>query len=178
MAGSVNDLVGELATLYDRLDGLTYYQVLAIDELADYIAVRDAFHQRAQAFHPDRFVFLEGESVKRAAYTVYKRITEAYNVLSDPDLRRRYDDGRAAGQRRLPPEARSRRLDADERKVANPFARMYLCSARRRLAAGDARGAGLDAELGLSLEEAEPLRALRDEAIRRQVRPDLPGERP
>jgi curved DNA-binding protein CbpA len=56
-------------------------------------------------------------------------MTEAYNVLSDRAARRLSlaVEGQVGWLR-----ARSRRLDADERQVANPFARIYLRSGRRK----------------------------------------------
>lgn len=156
----MGELVSEVAKLADQLDRLSYYDFLGVDRLADYIAIRDAFYARAQRFHPDRFVAMEGESVKKAVYGVYKRMTEAYNVLSDPEQRVAYDQGLAEGQVRLASEYRSRRLDADERQVANPFARIYLRSGRRKYELGDLNGAWIDCELGLSLEETPPLRNL------------------
>ncbi len=156
----MGELVSEVAALADQLEQLNYYEFLGVGPRADYIAIRDAFYTRAQRFHPDRFVAMEGESVKKAVYAVYKRMTEAYNVLSDPELRVVYDRALVEGQVRLAPEFRSRRLDADERQVANPFARIYLRSGRRKYELGDLNGAWIDCELGLSLEETPPLRNL------------------
>ena len=51
-----SDLVEEITRLYDGLDDLSYYDFLAIKPDCDYIAVREAYHARAQRFHPDRFV--------------------------------------------------------------------------------------------------------------------------
>jgi DnaJ-class molecular chaperone len=87
-------------------------------------------------------------------------MTEAYQVLSDPELRATYDQALARGEARLAAESRSRRLDADERQVSNPFARIYLRSGRRKFEQGDLNGAWIDCELGLSLEETPPLRNL------------------
>jgi len=109
---------------------------------------------------------MEGESVKKAVYAVYKRMTEAYQVLSDPELRAIYDRSLREGQPRLSAEDRSRRLDADERQVSNPFARIYLRSGRRKFEQGDLNGAWIDCELGLSLEETPPLRNLHVAVVR------------
>lgn len=159
-------LVSEIARLYDGIEELSYYEFLALDRSTDYVAVRDAFYARAQRFHPDRFVATYGQTVKQAVYAVYKRMTEAYQVLSDPELRRRYDDTRAQGGLRLSAVDRSRRLSAEERLVSNVFARLYLRSARLKLESGDLDGAWIDAELGLSVEDAEPLRAVQVMIIR------------
>ncbi|NVB39099.1 DnaJ domain-containing protein [Pseudenhygromyxa sp. WMMC2535] len=162
----MGELVSEVAHLNDQLDTTSYYAILDIDQGCDYIGVRDAFYARAQRFHPDRFVILENEPVKKAVYSVYKRMTEAYQVLTDPQLRAAYDAGLAEGQFRLSSEQRSRRLDADERQVSNPFARIYLRSGRQKFERGDLNGAWIDCELGLSVEETPPLRNLHVAVVR------------
>jgi curved DNA-binding protein CbpA len=156
------ELAAELSRLFGQLDHVDYYRVLGIDPRCDYLGVRDAFYARAQQLHPDRFVQSDDESVRRAAYAVYKRMTEAYGALSDPDLRRTYDEIVAGGGVRLPPEARARRLDPEERQISNPFARMYLRSARAKFDRGELNASLIDTELGLSLEEAGPLRELHE----------------
>ena len=162
LTSDMSELVDEVTRLYDGLDDLDYYTYLGIRTGCDYIAVREAYHARAQRFHPDRFVGLEGPSLRQAVYGVYKRMTEAYNVLADPSLRQAYDQARERGHARLPPEERTPRLSAEERKVKHPFARIYLRSARAKLDRGDVEGARIDAELGLSLEPGSPLRILRE----------------
>lgn len=165
------ELVSEVARLFQSLDKVSYYDVLDLDRRCDYLVVRDAFYTRAQRFHPDRFVALDGVAVKQAVYAVYKRMTEAYNVLSDPELRVRYDRGLAQGEVRLSAIERSRRLDADEKQLSNAFARIYLRSARTRLGRGEVEAAWIDVELGLSLEEAPPLLELQQQVLRRIARP-------
>ena len=170
-------LVAEVARLSSNLERLNYYEVLELDRRCDYLLVKDAFYDRAQRFHPDRFVTLDGSMIKQAVYAVYKRMTEAYNVLSDPDLRLRYDRGLDEGQVRLSALERSRRLDADEKQLASPFARVYLRSARARLERDELQAAWIDVELGLSLEEAPPLLELQQQVLRRIARPDGGTER-
>lgn len=171
-ATGMGELVSEVARLQQGLETLSYYEFLGLKPSADYIAVREAFYSRAQRFHPDRFVAMGAQTVKQAVYSVYKRMTEAYNVLSNPELRVVYDTAfRQGNAHRLSAEARSRRLDARERQVKNPFARIYLRSGQEKLSRGDLNGAWIDVELGLSIEEAPPLRELHTQVIRRMVRP-------
>lgn len=165
------DLVDEVERIFGTLETISYYDVLSVEATSDYLQVRDAFYARAQRFHPDRFVMMESDGIRKAVYTVYKRMTEAYNVLSDPELRRLYDQSLAGGEPRLPAEQRSRRLEPDERQISNPFARIYLRSGRRKLEQGDLDGAWVDIELALSLEEASPLRELHTQIIRHMARP-------
>lgn len=172
MAGlGMKDLVGEVERLFGALDSFSYYEVLGVEPTSDYLQVRDAFYARAQRFHPDRFVMMDDEAVRKSVYTVYKRMTEGYNVLSDPELRRLYDEALVAGKVRLPAEQRSRRLDPDERQISNPFARIYLRSGRSKFEQGDLDAAWVDIELALSLEEAPPLRELHTKIIRQMARP-------
>lgn len=170
--GPLVNLTEKVGRLRRDLDRLSYYDFLGVPPRADYLAIRDAFHARAQELHPDRFVALDDPGLKQDAYTVYKRVTEAYNVLSDPELRQAYDATRAQGAVRLSTEARARRLDAEERQVTNPFARIYLRSGRDKLERGDLDGAWIDVQLGLTLEQAEPLHKLRTrlEALRGPVK--------
>jgi curved DNA-binding protein CbpA len=159
--GVDRELVREVARLHGGLDSLSYYEFLSLRPGCDYVAVREAFYARAQRFHPDRFVFASGDSLRDAAYEVYKRMTEAFNVLMDPQLRVAYDAVRLKGDARLSDVARARRrLSAEERQVSNPFARIYLRSAKAKHERGELTAAWIDCQLGLSLEDALPLRGL------------------
>jgi curved DNA-binding protein CbpA len=157
--------------LHDRLDDLGYYEVLGLAPEADFLEVRDAYYARAQELHPDRFVASSDEGLKKRVYTVYKRVTEAYGVLQDPELRARYDRGAAEGWRRLPAVERSRRLDAEERSISQPWARVYYRSAKAKLEAGRLGEAAIDLALGLSVEPAAPLERLRARLDALQHRP-------
>ena len=84
-------------------------------------------------------------------------MTEAYNVLLDPELRVAYDRHLKSGEVRLNEVARSRRVTPEERQVSNTFARIYLRSAKKKLARGMLLEAWIDTKLGLSLEAAPPL---------------------
>jgi curved DNA-binding protein CbpA len=63
-----------------------YYVVLGVPRDSDSETVRAAFRRRALEYHPDR----AGED----GATRFRDALEAYEVLSDPDRRRRYDDER------------------------------------------------------------------------------------
>lgn len=58
-----------------------YYRVLGIDSNASFETIRDAYRQRAMKCHPDR-----GGSHEQMVL-----INEAWEILSDPERRRRYD---------------------------------------------------------------------------------------
>ncbi|WWC67535.1 uncharacterized protein I206_101444 [Kwoniella pini CBS 10737] len=60
-----------------------YYKVLGVGRDADDRTIKKAFRKAAKIAHPD----VGGSEEKMAA------LNEAYEVLSDPDLRQRYDNG-------------------------------------------------------------------------------------
>lgn len=64
---------------------LSYYDILAVDKQADEKQVRQAFRKQARQYHPD---LNPGD---KEAEEKFKRINEAYEVLSNPDSRRKYD---------------------------------------------------------------------------------------
>lgn len=84
----------------DVIEDSSYYELLGVLELADGAAIQAAFHEFALAFHPDVH---EGapEIERQAARYVFRRGAEAYRVLSDPELRARYDLALASGHLRL-----------------------------------------------------------------------------
>jgi curved DNA-binding protein CbpA len=61
-----------------------YYQILGVPEDADEETIKKAFRELAKKYHPDR----GGDAEK------FKKIVEAYRVLSDKKLRAEYDQRR------------------------------------------------------------------------------------
>lgn len=69
---------------------MDYYAILNVSPEADTEEVKQAFRQLARRFHPD----VAGEGSRER----FQQIRQAYQVLSDPEQRRRYD-----AQRQSPP---------------------------------------------------------------------------
>ena len=63
-----------------------YYEVLGVDKSADADAIKKAYRNLAKKYHPD--VSTEPKDVAEAKF---KEISEAYEVLSDPEKRKLYD---------------------------------------------------------------------------------------
>ena len=62
-----------------------YFQVLGVDRGADSDAIKRAFRKLARQYHPD---VNPGDASAEARF---KEVSEAYEVLSDPDKRRKYE---------------------------------------------------------------------------------------
>jgi curved DNA-binding protein len=63
-----------------------YYEVLGVPRTATQEEVRKAFRKLARVHHPDV------AKDKKSAETKFKEINEAYEVLGDPENRRKYDE--------------------------------------------------------------------------------------
>jgi molecular chaperone DnaJ len=62
-----------------------YYEVLGVERSADEAAIKSAYRKLAHQYHPDK------NPGNREAEDLFKEASEAYEVLSDPDRRARYD---------------------------------------------------------------------------------------
>ena len=62
-----------------------YYKILGVDKNADEKQIKSAYRKLALRFHPDK------NPGNKEAEEKFKDISEAYRILSDKDLRQRYD---------------------------------------------------------------------------------------
>ncbi len=83
-----------------------YYNILGIDKKAGASEIKKAYHKLALKYHPDK---TEGD---KALEDKFKKISEAYAVLSDPEKRNQYDTyGSADFQQRFSQEDIFRNFD-------------------------------------------------------------------
>ena len=61
-----------------------FYEVLGVDRKASADEIQRAYRKLARTYHPD-------VNKDPGAEDRFKEISEAYDILSDPDLRKRYD---------------------------------------------------------------------------------------
>jgi curved DNA-binding protein len=103
-----------------------FYEVLGVPRTADQAEIQRAYRKLARTYHPD-------VNKDPGAEERFKEVAEAYNVLSDPETRKRYD---AFGSdfRQVPP-------DVDPETWARARAG---AGARRGPRPGGARGGGPD----------------------------------
>lgn len=64
-----------------------YYQILGVDKKASQQEIKKVYRKLAREFHPD------ANPNNKEAEEKFKKINEAYEVLSDPEKRKQYDQG-------------------------------------------------------------------------------------
>ena len=83
-----------------------YYEMLGVPRTASDEEIKRAFRKLARKYHPDV------ATDKKAAEEKFKQINEAYEVLGNPENRRRYDElgaqWRQTGGFQPPPGGRAR----------------------------------------------------------------------
>eukprot|EP00873_Tetraselmis_striata_P017850 jgi/Tetstr1/438114/TSEL_026737.t1 len=68
-----------------------YYKILGVDRRADEAAIKKQYRALARKYHPDKAQGDEAE--KAAAENKFREVAEAYEVLTDPEKRSRFDRG-------------------------------------------------------------------------------------
>ncbi len=76
---------------YQRLDEQTYYEMLSVPEDADNQVIRRAYYRATKRFHPDRYFRRDIGPFRGYLATIFKKLGKAYDVLSAPEDRRKYD---------------------------------------------------------------------------------------
>jgi len=71
--------------------GADHYGVLGVERTADEETIRRAYYKLAKEFHPDKLRGSEFESLLGAIETMFSKMTEAYNTLSEEKARAEYD---------------------------------------------------------------------------------------
>src|SRR5213078_4544702 len=64
-----------------------YYKTLGVDKKASAEEIKKAYRKLARKYHPDR------NPDDKAAEARFKEVSQAYDVLGDPEKRKQYDSG-------------------------------------------------------------------------------------
>ncbi|CAK7209064.1 hypothetical protein SCUCBS95973_000324 [Sporothrix curviconia] len=87
----INTLINEADVLLRRSKIKDYYKVIGVPRDADERQIKSAYRKLSKLHHPDKAV--KQGLTKEAAEKKMAEINEAYEVLSDPELRARFDRG-------------------------------------------------------------------------------------
>ena len=147
--------------LYGNLDHLDYYAILDVGADATGAQVKDAYFKRSTAYHPDRFMQLDDPELRHQIYEIFKRATEAFKILLDPDTRGLYDKQIADTsirdvRYRDPKQAVEPALGEDDDLARTPAGRKYANLAERAERNGKLKSARMYLTLA---SQCEPLNA-------------------
>ncbi|CAK7274339.1 hypothetical protein SEPCBS119000_006118 [Sporothrix epigloea] len=87
----INTLINEANVLLRRSKEKDYYKVIGVPRDADDKQIKSAYRKLSKLHHPDKAA--KQGLTKDAAEKKMAEINEAYEVLSDPELRARFDRG-------------------------------------------------------------------------------------
>jgi len=91
---------------------LNYYQILKIEENATSKKIQKQYRKLAQKYHPD-------VSSEKNAKEKFQKVTEAYEVLSDAQMRKKYD--RKLNEYRNKKKKKSKKKSTRKKKGRTPF---------------------------------------------------------
>jgi tetratricopeptide (TPR) repeat protein len=77
---------------YEHLERWSHYELLQVKRRDDEKALKRAYFERSKEWHPDRFRRGQLGAFKRMIEEIYHAVKEAYDVLTDEDLREAYDE--------------------------------------------------------------------------------------
>jgi DnaJ-class molecular chaperone len=154
------------------LDSISYYQLFSVAPDATYDDLRNGFHAFAESFHPDGHQWRHPNEQAAIGY-IFKRGTEAYRVLSDPQLRVRYDEAlkngilrpeqliveAQGGPQSMGGAARAPGIGIGTRlsdKVRNPGARPFVLRVEELAKKGDPQQAKLQLVMAMHMDRGNP----------------------
>jgi curved DNA-binding protein CbpA len=106
-----------LDTFYG-LDSLTHYELLGVPPEADKKALKAAYFELVNVFHPDRYYGKNLGSFKGKLERIFARITEAHDVLTRQPGRADYDTYLASQQRTRALDQTLRDMQSSAREAA------------------------------------------------------------
>jgi DnaJ-class molecular chaperone len=139
------------------MSGKDYYKILGVERSADERQLRKAFRKLARKYHPDL------NPGNKAAEPRFKEINEAYEILSDPQKRSRYDtEGAGAFQPgfegfrpyRTTTGGPGGDFSYGEADVGSVFENFFGDILGRRARVSPVKGDDLESPLEITLEEA------------------------
>ncbi len=133
-----------------------YYKTLGVDRKATPEEIKKAYRKLARAYHPDR------NPDDKQAEARFKEISQAHDVLGDPDKRRQYDTGTgpfAAGGAGGPGSGFGGfgNFDFDASSMGDILSNLFGGSAsgrRVRTKPRGERGADLEAQVSITFDQA------------------------
>ena len=158
------NIIGEerLATVlntHEKLGEMDYYAILGLKRNCKPASIKRAYFRLARRYHPDRFALVRNTEFTRRLATVFKLMSEAYQVLGNPRKRKAFDEQvvafeggeRDRGLRLVQKERQTAGPKVREAGIGNPQARKFYKLALAAMNDGDLSSAKMNLTLALNL---------------------------
>jgi DnaJ-class molecular chaperone len=150
---SQEDLARFVEQMWDKLDQLSYFDLLGLHTGATVTEIRAAFYRVSHDLHPDRYHRIDNREMKDRLETIYARMCEGYRVLTTPEKRNSYMRLLGEGKKRLTstdrkPRGPQRPEDSIKHEEAKKFFRLGMIS----LGSKDYKGAAMNFNFAKSFE--------------------------
>lgn len=165
-----------LKQLAVNIDGMDYFQILNLPQDATPGDVKQTYYAQSRALHPDNFFQLQDAELKASVNKIYKRVTEAYNVLRDGPKRKLYTQNINSPQRaellrysEAAETVQKEQEKATKEVTQHPKAKTLYLVATQKMQAGNWDAAFKDLQTAVMFDPGnERLKQLRDEADKRR----------
>ncbi len=110
----------EILSLDRVLDRLNHFEMLGLSPGASIAQVKKAYHEASRRYHPDRYFQKHLGSFRPRIERIFKRVSEANAVLTDPVRRQEYENAHPELRSAPPQPARSSAEDvrrSEERRA-------------------------------------------------------------
>lgn len=117
---SLDTVLRRIDLTYRSLQSTDHYRLLGVRRNASADDIKQAYVTLSREMHPDRFHKANVGDRKEIIETVFARISEAYEVLKDPEKRDEYNESllpESARRERAEQEAAAPKLGADAAKI-------------------------------------------------------------
>jgi curved DNA-binding protein CbpA len=174
----------EVETLHGVLGDLDYYRLLKLKGGAPIPEVERAYTEQSQRFHPDRFFGVRDPKLMKKITAIFKKVTEGYQVLKNPELKKMYDEklgvrrkgssavseaGKRAHVSKATLEQEKAALDADT-VVSDKRAKKYWDLAKIAESNQDWNGVVMNIQFAMNYEPDNPLLQQRVEEAKVKMR--------
>jgi serine/threonine protein kinase/curved DNA-binding protein CbpA len=93
-SGQEKELLAEITAKHASLESVDYYRLLEVSPGASDEEIKKGYYAMAKKYHPDRHHHPHLREVQGLLEELFAKVTVAYQELSDPASRRRYDGAR------------------------------------------------------------------------------------
>lgn len=166
-----------LKQLAGNIDTMDYFQILNLPQDCTPADVKRSYYDQSRSLHPDAFYQIAEEDLRNAISKIFKRITEAYNVLRDAQKRKIYTQNINGPQRdkllrfNEQSEAEQKQQEKQEKEVTqNPKAKPLYLAAVQKMQAQNWDGAFKDLQTAIMFDPSnDKLKTLRDEVGKKRA---------